>query len=238
MIYITEQNLRDLYKKQAFESFTLTEGEKLTPGARQFLADRQIILVDPADVKPQKMAMIPVDEAEGVILPDEEAEKILSAAAQTEDVTAPLLNEQEKLNGRFGALRALYLKQAAEIYGKDPILASEIFDMECSLCSIENGSDLHILVPGSCSGMSAEELKRPHRECFAMTRTLLLTEHGVQAAVLHYLRSETYRFYAENETLLGEKQRVRVAYLINLFSQMIHKTVGGTLCQKVQMENA
>ena len=40
MIYITEQNLRDLYGKQAFESFTLVEGERLTPGARQFLADR------------------------------------------------------------------------------------------------------------------------------------------------------------------------------------------------------
>ena len=31
MIYITEQNLRDLYGKQAFESFTLVEGERLTP---------------------------------------------------------------------------------------------------------------------------------------------------------------------------------------------------------------
>ena len=40
MIYITEQNLRDLYGKQAFESFTLVEGERLTPGARQFLADQ------------------------------------------------------------------------------------------------------------------------------------------------------------------------------------------------------
>ena len=64
MIYITEQNLRDLYGKQAFESFTLVEGERLTPGARQFLADRQISIVDPADVKPSKTATIRIDGTE------------------------------------------------------------------------------------------------------------------------------------------------------------------------------
>ena len=61
MIYITEQNLRDLYAKQAFESFTLVEGERLTPGARQFLADRQISVVDPTEVKPYKTASIQID---------------------------------------------------------------------------------------------------------------------------------------------------------------------------------
>lgn len=68
MIYITEQNLRDLYGKQAFESFTLVEGERLTPGARQFLADRQISIVDPADVKPSKTATIRIDGTENTAL--------------------------------------------------------------------------------------------------------------------------------------------------------------------------
>ena len=34
--------------------------------------------------------------------------------------------------------------------------------------------------------------------------------------------------------MLTQTQKVHIAYLINLFSQMIHKTIGGTLCQKMQ----
>ena len=37
MKFITEEDLRDLYKKQPFTDYDLKEGERLTPGARQFL---------------------------------------------------------------------------------------------------------------------------------------------------------------------------------------------------------
>ena len=239
MIYITEQNLRDLYAKEAYETFTLVEGERLTPGARQFLADRQIPIVDPTEVKPHKTASIQIDGSE-------EYSETVAAPAQPsapvepenpEKAAAPVAAAEPcggKLRGRFCALEALYLKQATELYAQNQMLANEIYDMECSLRSIENGSDMNILVPGPCNGMSAEELKQPHRECFSMTRAILLANHGAEAAALHYLRGETYRFYYDNEQELTETQRMRVAYLINLFSQMIHKTIGGTLCQKLQ----
>ena len=244
MIYITEQNLRDLYAKQAFESFTLVEGERLTPGARQFLADRQISIVDPTEVKPYKTASIQIDGSEEYQAEEAKTPAVPAVDAAC-DTTVPIPEAavssddgekacSEKLQGRFCALEALYLKHATEIYAQNQTLANEIFDMECSLCSIEAGSDLNILVPGPCNGMSSEDLKRPHRECFHMTRAILLANHGAEAAMLHYLRSETYRFYCENAQELTEVQRMRVAYLINLFSQMIHKTIGGTLCQKMQ----
>ena len=67
-----------------------------------------------------------------------------------------------------------------------------------------------------------------------MTRAILLANHGTEVAALHYLRGETYRFYYENADMLTQTQKVHIAYLINLFSQMIHKTIGGTLCQKMQ----
>ena len=236
MIYITEQNLRDLYGKQAFESFTLVEGERLTPGAKQFLADRQISIVDPTDVKPTKTAMIQIDGTEEYKAAEKPEETVQPSAAAVNADEAPLAPEicSERLKSRFCALQALYLKQATEIYAKNQILANEIFDMECSLCSIEAGSEKNILVPGVCAGMNAEELKCPQRECFHMTRAILLADHGAEAAVLHYLRSETYRFYCENAGELTQTQKVHIAYLINLFSQMIHKTIGGTLCQKLQ----
>ena len=242
MIYITEQNLRDLYSKQAFESFTLVEGERLTPGARQFLSDRQISIVDPTDVKPSKTATIQLDGSEEYSSEQAAEEKEPETAAQCpacscEDASASgsvPTGCSDQLKARFCALQALYLKQATEVYAQNQTLANEIFDMECSLCSIENGSDINILTPGPCSGMTAEDLKCPHRECFHITRAMLLANHGAEVAVLHYLRGETYRFYYDNAEALSQLQKVRVAYLVNLLSQMIHRTVGGSLCQKTE----
>ena len=237
MIYITEQNLRDLYGKQPFKSFTLVKGERLTPGARQFLSDRQIVLEDPTDIKPSKTATIQIDGSEQYTAEEAKESTKVEKDAQNggKPAVTPIKNgSHDKLKGRFCALEALYLKQATEIYAQNQNLANEIFDMETSLCSIEAGSDLNILAPLACNGMNAEDLKCPHRECFHMTRAILLANHGAEAAMLHYLRSETYRFYCENAEELTETQKIHVAYLINLFSQMIHRTIGGTLCQKLE----
>lgn len=40
MKFITEDELRYLYKKEPFTSYELEPGAKLTPGAREFLADK------------------------------------------------------------------------------------------------------------------------------------------------------------------------------------------------------
>ena len=49
MKFITEEDLRDLYKKQPFTDYDLKEGERLTPGARQFLVDRGCLLYTSLD---------------------------------------------------------------------------------------------------------------------------------------------------------------------------------------------
>ena len=49
MKFITEEDLRDLYKKQPFTNYDLQPGERLTPGARQFLVDRGINMYDEND---------------------------------------------------------------------------------------------------------------------------------------------------------------------------------------------
>lgn len=40
--FITEDYLRDLYKKEAFECFQVCEDQRLTPGGRQYLLDKKI----------------------------------------------------------------------------------------------------------------------------------------------------------------------------------------------------
>lgn len=46
MKFITEEDLRDLYRKEPFTEYVIEPGTRITPGARQFLADRQIFLPD------------------------------------------------------------------------------------------------------------------------------------------------------------------------------------------------
>ncbi|MCQ8212686.1 hypothetical protein NON08_09160 [Cetobacterium somerae] len=40
--FITEEYLRDLYKKEPFQNFQIKEDQRLTPGGRQYLLDRKI----------------------------------------------------------------------------------------------------------------------------------------------------------------------------------------------------
>lgn len=47
MKFITEMELRDLYKTEPFTSYVLEPDTKITPGARQFLVDMRVTLVQP-----------------------------------------------------------------------------------------------------------------------------------------------------------------------------------------------
>ena len=46
MKFITEEYLRDMYRKNPFTNFSLVEGQRLTPGASQFLRDKRIELCE------------------------------------------------------------------------------------------------------------------------------------------------------------------------------------------------
>ena len=46
MKYITEADLRDLYRTTPFTTYETEPGTRLTPGARQFLGDRGIRVPD------------------------------------------------------------------------------------------------------------------------------------------------------------------------------------------------
>jgi len=51
MKFITEEYLRDLYKKEPFSIYELNQGERLTPGAREYLSDRGIKMLDEVSCK-------------------------------------------------------------------------------------------------------------------------------------------------------------------------------------------
>ncbi|MSS77659.1 cobalamin adenosyltransferase [Anaerococcus sp. WCA-380-WT-2B] len=54
MLFITEDKLRNQYKKSPFDSYLLKKGNKLTPQARQFLIDFRIKIINEENPKPIK----------------------------------------------------------------------------------------------------------------------------------------------------------------------------------------
>lgn len=55
MHFITEDELRTAFREAPFDRYELTGGRRLTPGARGFLFDRKIPIVDPEAPKPDTL---------------------------------------------------------------------------------------------------------------------------------------------------------------------------------------
>ena len=75
MKFITEEYLRDVYKEAPFDRYKLAEGQRLTPGARQYLSDKGIKMED--DVLQEKKKVTQVnDSKEGEISQKRKREKL------------------------------------------------------------------------------------------------------------------------------------------------------------------
>lgn len=221
MKYITEEELRDLYHIQAFETFTLMEGVKLTPGGRQFLVDRKIPIIVQGEQKARKTISIPAKNYEKQI------EKCNGGDSHTPN--------DQYVGVHFALLEAIFFKQAMELFERNQALANQIYDIKCCLESIASSSNENIIVPEPCDGMTREQLKCPQKECFQMRRDVMFAEHGKEAAVLHLLRSELQKFYLDNGDILTADQKKYLSYIMNRLSQMIHTTLGGDHCLRNAM---
>ena len=141
MKFITEEDLRDLYKKQPFTNYDLQPGERLTPGARQFLVDRGINMYDENDPlsRPVKQEL-----------------------KETKTAEAPKTGERKrkKYCSRMKSLQALMLLTAEELLKRDVTLSQQLTGLYRQLAALETapdgtcqGSDL-CCTP--CSGMNTE----------------------------------------------------------------------------------
>ena len=113
MKFITEDDLRDLYKKEPFMDYDLQPGERLTPGARQFLLDRGINLYDDdpflnTGFKKSTSSKSSDDCEEKAAFDKQFAEKkhkwaLAGLKAQLEDLYAQLENASEEANAQIEA---------------------------------------------------------------------------------------------------------------------------------------
>ncbi len=225
MKFITEEDLRDLYKKQPFTDYDLKEGERLTPGARQFLVDRGVDMYDRND----PMAVL-----------NAQKEKVKTGHAAGSGNPSGCGNGK-KLCSRMKALQSLFLLTARDLLETDLCLSQQLtglYRQFAALGSVSEGKcEAAELVCNACSGMNGDNFSQCIGDCFEITEFHMQMPKGREMLLLARLRSELECFSLDAEELIADKKLwqnvdARLNEIINTISQMICEAMGGKECQR------
>lgn len=217
MKYITEEDLRDLYKKEPFTDYGLEPGARLTPGARQFLMDRGISMVNNADVK------------------------LETPATEKKDAC-----KDKKLYSRMKSIDALFLVTEEELLSRDVYLAQSVIKLGKQFCNIKNTiknkAQVENLSCNECTGINKNNFSDDLDDCFEISEFHIQLEKGREIVVLHRLRCalneikpiilELYEG-SDDEIGLCEDIIGKVDQIVNSLSQLICSSFGGKKCQRL-----
>lgn len=202
MKFITEDDLRILFRKEPFTSYDLLEGTRLTPGARQFLVDKKIsFLDDPMAVK----------------------RKTVKPEVKKEETKQEMKDQRFLLKKK--TLQAQFLEAGLSFMERDVLLAEQVFDLERRLSFVGKESPDEENAFESCTGFDKEDFHKPFSDCFEITGFHAQSEKGREIVLLHRLRCSVRELAAEAEDESFNP-------VINRLSQMICLAYGGKACQR------
>ena len=218
MKFITEEELRDIYKKEPFTNYELMPETRLTPWARQFLTDRGIDLY-------------------GVGI---STDKIVVAESTDKNHW-----KMKKLINRLKSIDSLFLLISEETIERDVFLAQDILKLGKQFSTI--GQDIQSkgkaekIFHKECSSICFDNCNNDIEDCFDINELHMRLEKGREILKLHHLRCEI----REVESIVREvyegndKEHMRceeiigqVNQVINCLSQVICSIVGGKECQR------
>lgn len=203
MKFITEDDLRILFRKEPFTAYDLPVGTRLTPGARQFLVDKKISITDDPMTAKQKS-----------IKPAEKKE----AAPEKEICKDHFLLRKKTLQAQF-------LEVGLELLGRDVLLAEQVFDLERKLSNLKKESREGETGFKPCTGFHEDNEQESFEDCFEITGFHAQSEKGKEILLLHRLRCST-------RELAAEAGSENLNPVINRLSQMICLEYGGKTCQR------
>lgn len=224
MKFITEEDLRDLYRKQPFTNYDLSPGERLTPGARQFLVDRGVNMYDPSD---------PFIKGKGKEDPP--------SAQKSQQNEAAGGRKKKKFCSRMKSLKALFLLTAEELLTKDVCMSQQLTELYRQFACLGSAADgkceAKDLCCTPCSGINGENFSESLGDCFEVTEFHMQMERGRQMLLLDRLRSELSELDADlpdflEDAALTEQVSGKINQIINSLSQMICGALGGKECQR------
>ena len=203
MKFITEDDLRILFRREPFTFYDLPAGTRLTPGARQFLVDKKIpISDDPMMVK------------RNLVKPAEKKEE-----APEKELCQDLFLLRKK------TLQAQFLEVGLELLSRDVLLAEQVFDLERKLSNLKKEGREEEMGFKPCTGFYEDNMQEPFEDCFEITGFHAQSEKGKEILLLHRLRCST-------RELAAEAGSENLNPVINRLSQMICLEYGGKTCQR------
>ncbi|NEU04435.1 cobalamin adenosyltransferase [Clostridium senegalense] len=238
MKFITEEYLRDLYRKEPFNTYNLQQGQRLTPGAAQYLSDKRIEINDKALKVKKKVSQNKQTE-------DKQTESKQTESKQTEivkQVRNSDLNLKKKLCYKLKSIEAIFLVTGSEILREDIFLAQNIIILGRKISNIRNvvngKGTLETISCKACSGMNSSNFITELDDCFEITEfhmqlkksNVILKMHTLRCA-LQELQFEIVEIY-NNDDDLKNKIIENFNSIINSLSQLICSAVGGKECQR------
>lgn len=224
MKFITEMELRDLYRREPFTSYGLKPGTKLTPGARQFLVDRRVTL----------------------------AETQVLAETQTSDDKSAEIDEQNqvqvsekpstlRLLRRMECVESLFLLIAAELlHSGNAILSEEVMALGKFFQNVQK-AEREQTAPDNIQfwGWTEEEIKERANNLekhVDISEFHVGLDNGKEIALLNYLSAsvrevepEILAVYWNEEKQECSRQDLidTVNLIINILCVMTWKCLGG-----------
>ena len=223
MRFLTEEDLRLLYRNSPFAEYRIEPDTRLTPGGRQFLNDRGVRICGECEVAGRGgMAGKPGVETPG----NPSATASTSATAHTSAApTSPATPHELRALRRA---QSIFLNIGAELLEHSVVTAGEVFELERLLAAAAAGDFTKEPEFPACTGINAENAGELLEDCFEITGFHAQLEAGKEIVRLHGLRCELRCLEAELSG--GRKRAVRI--IINRLSQMICRALGGTTCQR------
>ena len=174
MRFITEEDLRQRFRRERFTEYEPEAGTRLTPGARQFLSDRGIRLTETENgVRPGNgQTGFGKKEAGSSLKQNEqpretEAEERLQGAHPAEELPCWQLE--------LGNLQADFLQAGLDLQREDVLVSKEIFELERNLARLASGEEMaegerrwEMLCP-ACTGIGPENCRKCLADCFEIT---------------------------------------------------------------------
>jgi ethanolamine utilization cobalamin adenosyltransferase len=228
MRFITEEDIRDIYKAAPFMVYEPSHEVKLTPGARQWLMDRGLIDLedDPREA----------NVTHGVTKPR------MSVGASRESIR----REGGCGSDRFGllieTLKTDYYRTGLALASTEVSVSARVMSLAEQLTRLRDGADIRSgLGFCECTGIKDENFGDLLEDCFDITEYHAAQPRGEEIIALHLLRCKTRlleqaaresgvtgeRFARRDDTLLSGLHEI-----INTLSRMICAAFGSKVCQK------
>jgi len=232
MKFITEEDLRELYKKEPFTKYEIEPGARLTPGARQYLSDRGINMFDD-DSFVKKFNFSGSEEAAAVVV------------TETVEPEAKINWKDKRLFSIMKSIEASFLLTEEELLRKDVCLAQSVVDLRkqfsCIKNAVKSNGNVDNLCCKECTGINQDNFSESLEDCFEITEFHVQLEKGKEIIVLHKLRCAlqeiepiVHELYesSNDENTKGEAIVRKINQISNSLSQLICLAFGGKKCQR------